>query len=147
MVTVPRTVSPNPMKVALALEETGLAFQPHPVSTREHYTQRALIAQQFDYRLWSSEFHDHLVQQAEQIARRDITPGFIVAELIAYLRQYKVERPGYTTMQTVVSQALSTERQRLAGVLASLTGMLIGSLGPQAIRNQHGSHHRLVGVV
>jgi TnpA family transposase len=97
----------------------GEAFQPHPVSTREHYTQRALIAQQFDYRLWSSEFHDHLVQQAEQIARRDITPGFIVAELIAYLRQYKVERPGYTTMQTVVSQALSTERQRLAGVLAT----------------------------
>jgi len=35
---------------------------------------------------------------------------------------------------------------QLAGVLASLSGMLIGSLGPQAIRNQHGSHHRLVGV-
>lgn len=97
----------------------GEAFQPHPVSTREHYTQRALIAQQFDYRLWSSEFLEHLVQQAEQIARRDITPGFIVAELIAYLRQYKVERPGYTTMQTVVSRALSAERQRLAGLLAT----------------------------
>jgi len=35
---------------------------------------------------------------------------------------------------------------QLAGVLASLTGMLIGSLGPQAIKNQHGSHHRVVGV-
>ncbi len=35
---------------------------------------------------------------------------------------------------------------QLAGVLASLGGMLIGSLGPQAIRNQQGSHHRLVGV-
>ena len=35
---------------------------------------------------------------------------------------------------------------QLAGVLASLMGMLIGSLGPQAIRNQHGSHHKLVGV-
>jgi SSS family solute:Na+ symporter len=35
---------------------------------------------------------------------------------------------------------------QLAGVLASLTGMLVGSLGPQAIRNTHGSHHKLVGA-
>ena len=35
---------------------------------------------------------------------------------------------------------------QLAGVLASLTGMLIGSLGPQAIKNQHGSHHKLAGL-
>ena len=35
---------------------------------------------------------------------------------------------------------------QLAGVLASLTGMLIGSLGPQAIKNQLGSHHKLAGV-
>jgi hypothetical protein len=31
-------------------------------------------------------------------------------------------------------------------VLASLTGMVMGSLGPQAIRNTHGSHHKLVGA-
>ena len=36
---------------------------------------------------------------------------------------------------------------QLAGVLASLTGMVLGSLGPQAIRNAHGSHHKLVGAV
>ena len=35
---------------------------------------------------------------------------------------------------------------QLAGVLASLAGMLIGSLGPQAIGNQHGSHHALQGT-
>ena len=35
---------------------------------------------------------------------------------------------------------------QLAGVLASLAGMLIGSLGPQAIGNQHGSHHTLQGT-
>jgi SSS family transporter len=35
---------------------------------------------------------------------------------------------------------------QLAGVLASLTGMLVGSLGPQAIRNAHGRHHKLVGA-
>jgi len=35
---------------------------------------------------------------------------------------------------------------QLAGLLASLAGMLIGSLGPQAIRNSHGSHHKLAGA-
>ena len=34
---------------------------------------------------------------------------------------------------------------QLAGVLAALAGMLIGSLGPQAIRNSHGVHHKLAG--
>jgi SSS family solute:Na+ symporter len=35
---------------------------------------------------------------------------------------------------------------QLAGVLASLTGMLLGSLGPQALKNRHGSHHALQGT-
>jgi SSS family solute:Na+ symporter len=34
---------------------------------------------------------------------------------------------------------------QLAGVIASLTGMLVGSLGPQALKNKHGSHHALQG--
>jgi SSS family solute:Na+ symporter len=35
---------------------------------------------------------------------------------------------------------------QLAGVLASLTGMVLGSLGRQVIRNAHASHHKLVGA-
>ena len=35
---------------------------------------------------------------------------------------------------------------QLAGVLASLVGMVVGSVGPQAIRNAHGSHHKLIGA-
>ena len=35
---------------------------------------------------------------------------------------------------------------QLAGLLAALAGMLIGSLGPQAIRNRHASHHQLPGL-
>jgi len=34
---------------------------------------------------------------------------------------------------------------QLAGVMASFTGMVLGSLGPQALRNKHGSHHALAG--
>ncbi len=35
---------------------------------------------------------------------------------------------------------------QLAGVLAALAGMLVGSLGPQAIVNRHAGHHKLAGV-
>jgi SSS family transporter len=35
---------------------------------------------------------------------------------------------------------------QLAGVLASLVGMLVGSLGPQALANKHGGHHALQGT-
>ena len=38
----------------------GEAFEPRPVTRHEHYTQRALIAQHFGYRLWASEFIEHL---------------------------------------------------------------------------------------
>jgi SSS family transporter len=36
---------------------------------------------------------------------------------------------------------------QLAGVLASLAGMVLGSLAPQAIRNTHSGHHKLAGTV
>ena len=35
---------------------------------------------------------------------------------------------------------------QLAGFLMAVTGMILGSLGPQAIVDRHGSHHHLVGV-
>ncbi|RQO63005.1 sodium:solute symporter [Paucibacter sp. KBW04] len=35
---------------------------------------------------------------------------------------------------------------QLAGFLAGIAGMLLGSLGPQAIRNVHASHHKLAGI-
>ncbi|KAF1042436.1 sodium:solute symporter family protein [Xylophilus sp.] len=36
---------------------------------------------------------------------------------------------------------------QLAGLLTSVAGMLLGSLGPQSIRNRHAGHHRLAGQV
>lgn len=35
---------------------------------------------------------------------------------------------------------------QLAGFLMAWVGMMLGSLGPQAIRNRHGTHHHIVGV-
>jgi len=35
---------------------------------------------------------------------------------------------------------------QLAGFLMAGVGMVVGSIGPQAIRNRHGTHHNIVGV-
>jgi hypothetical protein len=96
----------------------GQDFEPQAITKHEHYRQRVLIAAQFGYRLWSAEFLQPLTQQITQIVRRDVTPGFVAAELLAFLNGHKIVRPGYTTLQTLVSEALSAERQRLGHWLA-----------------------------
>jgi Na+/proline symporter len=35
---------------------------------------------------------------------------------------------------------------QLAGFVTAVAGMVLGSLGPQAVKNARGSHHRVVGV-
>ncbi len=89
-----------------------------PITKHEHYTQREQVAELFGYRLWTSDFLPQLGQQATQIVRRDVTPGFVAAELIVWLNEHKIIRPGYTTLQELVSETLSSERRRLGGLLA-----------------------------
>ena len=91
----------------------GQIFEPCDITKHEYYAQRAMIVELFGYRPWSTEFLPQLTQQAAQIVRRDVTPGFVVAELIAYLNEHRIVRPAYTTLQTLTSEALSAERQRL----------------------------------
>jgi hypothetical protein len=95
----------------------GQTFEPSTITKHEHYTQRTMVADSFGYRLWSADCLPQLAQQAGQIVLRDVTPGFIVAELVAYLNERKIVRPGYTTLQTLISEALSTERRRLGELL------------------------------
>lgn len=98
----------------------GQDFEPCTITKHEHYTQRTTISELFGYRLWSANCLPQLAQQAGQIVPRDVTPGFIVAELVAYLNEHKIVRPGYTTLQTLISEALSAERERLGGLLAGV---------------------------
>ncbi len=46
-------------------------------------------------------------------------------------------------MLTPVGEAFPAQ---LAGLVMALLGMVIGSLGPQAVQNQHGSHHHVVAT-
>lgn len=92
-------------------------IQLEPISKHQHYALCSTIADFFDYNLWSKKHECLLYEQACQILRRDINPQFIVIELLSVLRENKIMRPRYTTLQTIVSQVLNTERKRLATII------------------------------
>ncbi|MHB9664134.1 Tn3-like element ISPsy30 family transposase (plasmid) [Pseudomonas amygdali pv. morsprunorum] len=98
----------------------GETFERKPITKHERYTQREGVSELFGYRLWTADFLPQLGQQATQAARRDMTPGFVAAELIVWLNEHKIIRPGYTTLQELVSETLSAERRRLGGLLAQV---------------------------
>ncbi len=98
----------------------GDVFEPKSITNHEHYTQRGRIAALFGYRPWTSDFLPELAHQVESIVRRDVSPGFIAAELLLWLNEHKIIRPGYTTLQELISETLSAERRRLADLLAEI---------------------------
>ena len=98
----------------------GEAFETKQISKHEHYSQRGKIAALFGYQPWASSYLPSLEHQASLIVRRDVTPNFVAAELIVWLNEQKIIRPGYTTLQALVSEVLSAERRRLGALLAQV---------------------------
>lgn len=98
----------------------GEPFVRKPTTRHGHYAQRERIAELFGYQPWAADLLPQLVALAAQIVRRDVTPGFVATELIFWLNEHKIIRPGYTTLQELVSEALSAERRRLGGLLTEV---------------------------
>ena len=95
----------------------GESLPEKPPSKHERYAQREKICTQFGYQPWSSALSSQLEQQAAHIVHRDITLDCVTTELIIWLNEHKIIRPGYTTLQELVSRVLSDERQRLGRIL------------------------------
>ncbi len=87
------------------------------MTKHEYYLQRKSISNLFGYQLWSRHFLPELNNRAELSAKRDTAPNFITHEILDFLQNQKIVRPGYTTLQTIVSQTLTQERNRLKCLL------------------------------
>ena len=122
-----------------------------PLRQDERYAQRAEIARLFGYRLWSEADRPALIEMAALLARRDVTPTFILIEVLGFLKARQIVRPGYTTLQTVISGVLVAERGRLAqliekgldaGTRAALQDLLVreGTLSELAALKQDAKH-------
>jgi len=91
----------------------GMTTASRPLPMKEYYIQRNEIAALFGYRLWLESDRPAFLDKATQLARCDVTPTFILTELIVFLNIRKIVRPGYTTLQAVIGDALTSERCRL----------------------------------
>jgi hypothetical protein len=83
------------------------------VTKHEYRFQQNEILKLFGYALWTKENVPLAKKYAEDIAKREATPKFILQELFHFLKEKKIVRPGYTTLQNVVSEALVSESLRL----------------------------------
>lgn len=106
-------VPPEDITFVLTRYFPGNTLTPRPIRAYEYYVQRHAIAQFFGFHLWSEAHQPKLVEKAIQLARRDVTATFILTELIAFLNAEKIVRPGYTTLQTIIGDALTAERRRV----------------------------------
>lgn len=91
----------------------GQTFVMKSVSISEYYTQRNEISSLFDYSLWSDSDQAILLEKAMLLAKMDVTTTFLLTELIVYLNSQRIVRPGYSTLQSIIGDALIAERQRL----------------------------------
>lgn len=90
------------------------------ISRHEFYLQRTAIMQYFEYDNWNNQKHKLvLTSELESIVKRDTSTTFILTEVLTFLRLKKIIRPGYTTLQDLISEALNKERQRLSELLTA----------------------------
>jgi len=91
----------------------GMTLVQRSLQMKEYYLQRNEIMDLFGYRLWLESDFSTLFDKATRLARHDVTPTFILTDLIVTLNTYKIARPGYTTLQSIIGDALFSERRRL----------------------------------
>ncbi|PLY42151.1 Tn3 family transposase [Janthinobacterium sp. ROICE36] len=84
-----------------------------PLHTSEYYVQRNKIAKLFGYRMWSDDDLPALRSKATLLARTDVSPTFLLAELMVFLIGQRIVRPGYSTLQSIIRDAFTAERERL----------------------------------
>lgn len=87
------------------------------ISKYEYYTQCSAICELFEYRLWDKSDQQLLYSHAAKVLLCDMNPQFIAMELLSYLQINKIIRPGYTTLQTIVSTVINIERKRLSIII------------------------------
>ncbi|MCE3269055.1 MAG: Tn3 family transposase [Burkholderiales bacterium] len=84
------------------------------ITDYEYYTQCAAIASLYDFQMWQSKSSEQLLlNKAHELARVNINQQFIALELLSYLKQQKIIRPQYTTIQSTVITAINSEKSRI----------------------------------
>ena len=92
-------------------------FTLNPITKYEYYEQIKQISNFYNYRLWSKDFTDQLYKFVVKTSKKDISISFILTELLQFLNNEKIIRPGYSILQQIISKAINTERERLGDII------------------------------
>jgi Domain of unknown function (DUF4158) len=127
IIRIGATQNPNRCDYLLSPHVGPSLFLPPSVRPQPVRKKRVLPAAQCIIRLFGSASGrgsscSNLAARAAQLVRRDVTPTFILTELIRLLRQEKIVRPGYNTLQVFISEALAAERRHLSEILEHALG-------------------------
>ena len=87
------------------------------ITDYEHYTQCAAIAQLYGFQMWHLQLSDLLINKANELVQINVNHQFIALELLTYLKQQKIIRPQYTTLQNIVITVINSERSRINDLL------------------------------
>lgn len=110
-------VDPDDLQFILQQYFPEQSFEPKGLTSYEYYAQCNAIADFFGYRVWNQNYQALLYTYSPDLIQRGIQAQFIALALLSYLTEQKIIRPGYTTLQTIVSTIINDERKRLALIL------------------------------
>ena len=86
-----------------------------PKSSRKD--QYKIILKLLDYQICTQERKKELQEKAFYLVTIHAKPIYIFKELFNYLEKEKIIVPAYSTMQTIVSKAITREKERLGTVI------------------------------
>jgi hypothetical protein len=102
-------------------------FPQHPLpklpmlNKRTILKQRQVILELFSYRLCTPTDRQNLFVRAQQAVRISSKPIYVLRELLHYLTEQHLVKPGYSLLQEeLVGKALTAEAKRLTTLLQSL---------------------------
>lgn len=91
----------------------GEPFPKKQLSKNHHYQNRCAVMGQFGLKDADAGFQAQLLKEAKALAKRHSLSRYVLEELLSYCQWKNVLRPAYSTLEDIVSTALSEERKRL----------------------------------
>lgn len=93
-----------------------LPIEPELAPSTTHERQQDMIIELTDYRRCGETEREQLRHKAQQLARIDSQPIYILRELFAYLTQHRWIAPGYSWFQEMIGEVLLNEQERLIAI-------------------------------
>jgi hypothetical protein len=112
-------INPKDIKFIIDQYFEGNNLHKTKITKHEYYTQCNQIAILYDYKLWASTHIETIDKHVSKLIQHSTSHQYIALELLQYLHREKIVRPKYTTLQTIVINAVKNERSRVSQILAN----------------------------